>query len=115
MEPTSPTSKLYPYPKCPNHNEARSICLSEECQAYPFYCAVCEEEVCEIKHLHGSKIVSTGFREFMKKIQQYQTPKSELVEVCDKYRSALTKLREDTIKFVERELIEIEVLIKKST
>jgi hypothetical protein len=102
MEPHSPTSKLYAYPKCLNGNESRSICLSENCRSYPFYCAVCEEEICEIKHLHGSKIVSTGFREFMKKIQQFETPKPELLEVCEKYRSSLIKLKEDVNKFVER-------------
>lgn len=43
----------------------------------------------------------------MKKIKEYEIPKPELAEVCEKYRRSLDKLKTDINTFVERELLEI--------
>ena len=34
------------FPTCLNKNEARMVCLSEQCEEYPFFCSTCEDSSC---------------------------------------------------------------------
>ena len=66
------------FPLCLNKNEARMVCLSEECQDYPFFCSSCEDSSCEIAHRHEDKLISVSFKEFTKRVLRERKPSDPL-------------------------------------
>lgn len=57
-----PEKKEGSFPMCINKNEARMVCLCEECQDYPFFCSSCEDSSCEIAHQHEDKLISVSYK-----------------------------------------------------
>ena len=90
------------------------VCLNPNCEEYPFFCTICEEDDCEIVHHHGGKLSSMGFKEYLKKVIKDKRIDQELEEALDKYQECLTKLKKDVEEFVEKQMNEIEEIRKKA-
>lgn len=85
------------------------VCLSEDCESYPFFCSNCEDSSCEISHQHDDdRLVSVSYKEFTKRVLRERKPVDALSDAMSSYRDVLEKLKENVTEFIEKELATLE-------